>query len=138
MTTYLTPDPTRRTPVRFPGPVAELAGHLYRPPVATADERTPAVALCGPISSVKEQTLPHYAERLADAGYTGLIFDPTGFGESDGTPRGRYDPHRVIDDYAAAVNQRSAGPTSTRAGSGSSGCAWAAATRSHLVPGTSG
>ena len=105
MTTYLTSDPTRRTPVRFPGPVAELAGHLYRPPAATADERTPAVALCGPISSVKEQTLPHYAERLADAGYTALTFDPTGFGESDGTPRGRYDPHRVIDDYAAAVNQ---------------------------------
>ena len=37
-------------------------------------------------------------------GYTALTFDPTGFGESDGTPRGRYDPHRVIDDYSAAVN----------------------------------
>ena len=104
MTTYLTIDPARRTPVRFPGPVAELAGHLYRPPTADSDQRTPAVALCGPISSVKEQTLPHYAQRLADAGYTALTFDPTGFGESDGSPRGRYDPYRVVDDYAAAVN----------------------------------
>ena len=35
-------------------------------------QRTPAVALCGPVSSVKEQTVPHYAQRLADAGYTAL------------------------------------------------------------------
>ncbi len=103
MTTYLTSDPALRTPVRFPGPAAELAGHLYRPPAAAPDARTPAVALCGPISSVKEQTLPHYAERLADAGYTALTFDPSGFGESAGEPRARYDPYRVIDDYAAAV-----------------------------------
>lgn len=110
MTTYLTADPARRTPVRFPGPVAELAGHLYRPPTAAPDARTPAVALCGPISSVKEQTLPHYAARLADAGYTALTFDPAGFGESGGTPRARYDPHRVIDDYAAAVNHLASRP----------------------------
>jgi fermentation-respiration switch protein FrsA (DUF1100 family) len=43
--------------------------------------------MCGPISSVKEQTLPHYAERFADAGYTVLAFDPIGFGESEGEPR---------------------------------------------------
>jgi predicted alpha/beta hydrolase len=43
-------------------------------------EPTPVMALCGPISSVKEQTVPHYAERLADAGYTALTFDPRGFG----------------------------------------------------------
>jgi fermentation-respiration switch protein FrsA (DUF1100 family) len=104
VTTYLPIDPSRRTSVRFPGPVAELAGHLYRPPTADPDQPTPAVALCGPISSVKEQTLPHYAQRLADAGYTALTFDPAGFGDSAGTPRGRYDPYRVIDDYAAAVN----------------------------------
>lgn len=61
MTTYLTSDPARHAPVRFSGPAAELAGHLYRPPAAAPDARTPAVALCGPISSVKEQTLPHYA-----------------------------------------------------------------------------
>jgi fermentation-respiration switch protein FrsA (DUF1100 family) len=77
---------------------------------ASQGERTPAVALCGPISSVKEQTLPHYAERLADAGYTALSFDPTGFGESPGEPRARYDPYRVIDDYAAAVQHLMARP----------------------------
>ena len=33
-----------------------------------------------------------------------MTFDPVGFGESAGEPRGRYDPYAVIDDYAAAVN----------------------------------
>jgi fermentation-respiration switch protein FrsA (DUF1100 family) len=100
----LSASPDRRVPVRLRSGDCELAGHLYRPPSATDSERTPAVALCGPISSVKEQTLPHYAERLADAGYTALTFDPRNFGESDGEPRFRYDPNVVIEDYANAVN----------------------------------
>jgi dipeptidyl aminopeptidase/acylaminoacyl peptidase len=69
-------DPARRSPVSFRSGDLTLAGHLYRPPHAGDSERTPAVALCGPISSVKEQTLPHYANRLAEAGYTALTFDP--------------------------------------------------------------
>lgn len=104
MATYLHADPRRRTNVRFPGPEGELSGHLYRPPSLAADQRTPGVAMCGPISSVKEQTLPHYAERFADAGYTALTFDPTSFGESTGEPRARYRPARVIDDFAYAVD----------------------------------
>jgi uncharacterized protein len=100
----LTADPARRTPVRFHSDGVSLAGHVYRPPGLGEAERTPAVALCGPISSVKEQTLPHYAERLADAGYTALTFDPRGFGESEGEPRFHYDPNLVIADYANAVS----------------------------------
>jgi uncharacterized protein len=104
MTDYLRADPQRRTDVQFPSAGEELAGHLYRPPQAQPGEPTPAVALCGPISSVKEQTLPHYAERLADAGYTALTFDPRGFGGSGGEPRARYDPYEVIEDYHSAVS----------------------------------
>ena len=59
--------------------------------------------MCGPISSVKEQTLPHYAERLADAGYTVLTFDSRSFGESEGQPRQHYDPNQMIADYGNAV-----------------------------------
>jgi fermentation-respiration switch protein FrsA (DUF1100 family) len=102
--TFLKPDPTRRQAVTFPSDGVQLAAHLYRPPAAAPDERTAAVALCGPISSVKEQTLPHYAERLADAGYSALTFDPRGFGESVGEPRFRYDPNAVIEDYHNAVS----------------------------------
>jgi uncharacterized protein len=97
-------DPARRSPVRFASAGATLAGHLYRPPGLRDSERTPAVALCGPFSSVKEQTLPHYAERLANAGYTALTFDPRSFGESEGEPRYHYDPNLVIEDYANAVS----------------------------------
>jgi fermentation-respiration switch protein FrsA (DUF1100 family) len=97
-------DPARRSRVTFRSGDLTLAGHLYRPPGLDAGERTPAVALCGPISSVKEQTLPHYAERLADAGYTALTFDPGNLGESEGEPRAHYDPNLVIEDYANAVS----------------------------------
>ena len=96
-------DPRKRQPVRFRSKGELLAGHLYRPPGAGTKERTPGLVMCGPISSVKEQTLPHYAERFAAAGYTTLTFDPRSFGESEGQPRAHYDPNRVIEDYANAV-----------------------------------
>ena len=65
-------DPSRRQDVRFDSDGLSLAGHLYRPPGAGSADRTAAIAMCGPSSSVKEQTLPHYAERFSDAGYTVL------------------------------------------------------------------
>ena len=102
--TFLQADPQRRVDVRFASAGEQLAGHLYRPPDAKEGEPTAGVALCGPISSVKEQTLPHYAERLADAGYTALTFDPRGFGGSGGKPRARYNPYEVIEDFHSAVS----------------------------------
>jgi dienelactone hydrolase len=98
----LVADPARRDPVSFEASGNRLAGHLYRPPGADPGHATPGIVMCGPISSVKEQTLPHYGERFADAGYTVLAFDPSGFGESEGEPRFHYDPWRVISDYVDA------------------------------------
>lgn len=100
----LVADPGRRRLVRFPSDGLSLAGHLYRPPGAEAMRRTPAIVMCGPASSVKEQTLPHYAERFADDGYTVLTFDPRTFGESEGEPRCYYDPAQIIADYSNAVS----------------------------------
>jgi uncharacterized protein len=97
-------DPTRRAPVRFQSAGLNLAGHLYRPPDAPAVKITPGIVMVGPISSVKEQTLPHYAERFSDAGCTVLTFDSRSFGESEGTPRYHYDPNQIIDDYSNAVS----------------------------------
>ncbi|SDQ82266.1 alpha/beta hydrolase [Thermostaphylospora chromogena] len=94
-------DPGRREPVEFTGNGVRLAGHLYRPP---AGGITPGIVMMGPISSVKEQTVPHYAERLADAGYTVLTFDPRTFGESEGTPRAHHDPVWIVEDIIAAVD----------------------------------
>jgi dipeptidyl aminopeptidase/acylaminoacyl peptidase len=92
----LTADPQRRSPVRFKSAGLTLAGHLYRPTRGAA--RAPAIVMVGPISSVKEQTVPHYAERFADAGYSVLTFDSRSFGESEGVPRFHYDPNEVIED----------------------------------------
>lgn len=97
-------DPSRRTDVAFTSNGRRLAGHLYSPPAAGDNTPTPAVVMCGPFSSVKEQTVPHYAERLADAGYTVLTFDPSFLGASEGEPRSHYDPNIVIDDFVNAVS----------------------------------
>jgi uncharacterized protein len=101
-TNLLVADPVRRERVAFDASGNRLAGHLYRPPGADPGQATPGIVMCGPISSVKEQTLPHYAERFADAGYTVLAFDPSGFGDSEGEPRFHYDPWQVISDYVDA------------------------------------
>ena len=98
----LVADPDRRTATDFVSDGRRLAAHLYRPPQAAPGQPTPGIVMCGPVSSVKEQTLPHYAERFADAGYTVLTFDPRGFGESEGEPRFHYDPWLVIADYVNA------------------------------------
>jgi fermentation-respiration switch protein FrsA (DUF1100 family) len=100
----LVADPARRAPVRFISEGLTLAGHLYRPPRASEGTSTPGIVMCGPASSVKEQTLPHYAQRFADAGYTVLTFDSRTYGESEGQPRCYYDPAQIIDDYANAVS----------------------------------
>ena len=100
----LVADPSRRAPLVFDASGNRLAGHLYRPAGADPGQATPGIVMCGPISSVKEQTLPHYAERFADAGYSVLTFDPSRFGESEGEPRFHYDPWRVISDYVDAAD----------------------------------
>jgi len=99
----LVADPTRRMPISFDSDGLRLAAHVYRPPDAEPGTVTPAIVMAGPVSSVKEQTLPHYAERFAAAGYTVVTFDPRGFGESEGEPRFHYDPWLIIADYVNAA-----------------------------------
>jgi fermentation-respiration switch protein FrsA (DUF1100 family) len=99
----LAADPDRREPTTFLSDGVRLSAHLYRPPEAEPGKPTPGIVMCGPVSSVKEQTLPHYAERFANAGHTVLTFDPRGFGESDGEPRFHYDPWLVVADYVNAA-----------------------------------
>jgi hypothetical protein len=108
---YLPTDPSlllkadlkRRVQVNFRSNGLTLAGHVYRPPGFASDRRTPGIVMCGPFSSVKEQTLPHYAERFARAGYSVLTFDPRSYGESEGEPRAHHDPTRITEDYVSAA-----------------------------------
>src|SRR5436190_505144 len=56
-----------RKDVSFVSDGLTLAGHLYRPPGLEDDVQTPALVMAGPMTSVKEETLPHYAAPLAEA-----------------------------------------------------------------------
>jgi uncharacterized protein len=97
-------DPGVRERVRFSSDGLELAGHLYRPAAAAPDERTAALVMAGPMTSVKEETVPHYAAPLAEAGYTVLTFDNRNFGESEGEPRQHLDTAEQVEDLKNAVS----------------------------------
>ncbi|MFE3193993.1 alpha/beta hydrolase [Nocardia sp. NPDC059240] len=78
-----------------------LVGRLYS--AAFSNGPTPAVAIIGPETFVKEQAPVQYARRLADNGFTTLIFDPRYRGESGGEPRCVEDPVAKVADLRAAV-----------------------------------
>lgn len=97
-------DASRREEVRFStarGIV--LAGHLYRARLGS-EIRGPALVMSGPITSVKEETLPHYAAALQDVGYTVLTFDHRNFGESGGEPRQHIDTFEQVEDLRNAIS----------------------------------
>lgn len=97
----LKPDLSKAKAVTFPAiDGTTIAAHVYTP---DSDGPHPAVAICGPISAVKEQVSSIYAERLAAAGYLAVTFDPRRFGESEGTPRSFYDPADVVSDFHSTV-----------------------------------
>jgi uncharacterized protein len=81
-----------------------LAGHLYRPPGVAEGTRTPALAMAGPMTSVKEETLPHYAAPLAAAGFTVLAFDNRNFGASEGPRPQHLDTYEQVEDLKNAIS----------------------------------
>jgi fermentation-respiration switch protein FrsA (DUF1100 family) len=97
-------DSARRQPVSFQSAGARLAGHLYSARGSRAGTRNAALAMAGPMTSVKEETLPHYAETLQDAGFTVLTFDNRNFGESEGEPRQHLDTYEQVEDLKNAVS----------------------------------
>lgn len=81
----------------------KIAGILFRPKGTPSDTKLPAIVVCGPMASIKEQTQSKYASKLAALGYTTLVFDFTTFGESEGEPRRYENPDRKASDIKAAV-----------------------------------
>jgi fermentation-respiration switch protein FrsA (DUF1100 family) len=97
-------DPGVREEVAFGSAGWRLAGHLYRPPGVPAGQPTPALAMAGPMTSVKEETLPHYAAPLARAGFTVLTFDSRNFGASAGPRPHHLDTYEQVEDLKNAVS----------------------------------
>ncbi len=79
-----------------------LAADLYRP--LNASGKLPAIAVCGPFGSVKEQCSGLYAQTLAERGFLTIAFDPSFTGESGGTPRYVASPDINTEDFCAAVD----------------------------------
>lgn len=77
-----------------------LVGHLHVP---TGDGPHPAVAVAGPMTSVKEQVTGVYAAALAERGIAALAFDHRGYGQSGGAPRQYEHAGRKIEDLGAAL-----------------------------------
>jgi uncharacterized protein len=86
--------------VQFSSAGETLVGDLYRPDGA---ERSPAVAIIGPMTYQKEQAPTQYARRLADAGYAALAYDSRYRGESGGAPRCWENPAHKLEDLKAAL-----------------------------------
>lgn len=77
-----------------------VVGHLHLP---AGHGRFPAVAVLGPMTSVKEQSAGVYAQALALRGIAALAYDPRHFGESSGQPRQYEHPPHKIEEAIAAV-----------------------------------
>ena len=88
--------------VHFYSEGARLAGILYLPEGAGAENKKAGIVLCHGFTGIKEFVLPEYAEAFAQAGFAALTFDYRGFGESDGQ-RGRLIWHEQAADIMNAV-----------------------------------
>jgi fermentation-respiration switch protein FrsA (DUF1100 family) len=93
-------------PFAFFTPSGCLAARVFR----DVDDLTtprPTVVVTGSWLTVKEQMPDRYAAALADAGYTAITFDFTGFGASAGQPRQAELPERKMADINAVIGAAS-------------------------------
>ncbi len=79
-----------------------LAADMYVPKVSA--DKLPAIAVCGPFGSVKEQAAGLYAQTMAERGFLTISFDPSYIGESGGEPRYVVSPDINTEDFSAAVD----------------------------------
>ena len=81
-------------------------GTVLRGWVHTAGDRSaasgPGIVMAHGFGGVKEQ-IAHYADLFAESGFSVLLYDHRGFGESDGVPRQEVDPYRQIADWRDAI-----------------------------------
>jgi uncharacterized protein len=90
------------SPVAFESGGERVVGRLF----SAAFGRTPGpgIVILGPMTFQKEQAPTLYAQRLAQLGFTTLIFDPRYRGESGGEPRCLEDPLAKVADARAAAD----------------------------------
>ncbi|WP_084638203.1 alpha/beta hydrolase [Gordonia shandongensis] len=84
----------------FSGP-HRIAAVVYTPR-ANAETTRPGVVVCNGMRGIKEWIVPRFGEYFAAAGYTAVVFDHRGLGESGGEP-GSVLPQGQVEDVRNAV-----------------------------------
>lgn len=90
-----------RSELTFDSGGVDCAAYLYR--AAATAGRTPCVIMAHGFTSTRDDGLPAYAQRFAEAGLAVLLFDYRYVGASGGEPRQLIDVGRQQEDYHAAV-----------------------------------
>jgi len=90
-----------RIDTTFPSGGEQCAVYVYRPQAAEGD--LPVVVMAHGFSATRDDRLPAYAERFADAGMVVVLFDYRFFGASSGEPRQLLDIRKQHEDFEAAI-----------------------------------
>lgn len=90
--------------VSFRNKAVEIAGHLHLPENFSEDKKYPALVGIHPAGGVKEQTIGHYAKRLAEHGFVTVVYDSSYQGASGGEPRLLEDPTTRVEDARCAAD----------------------------------
>ena len=91
-----------RSDLEFPSGQESCAAWVYRPGAARS-RPGPCVVMGHGFSLTRHDGLPAYAERLAAAGATILVFDHRHLGDSPGEPRQRFRKPAQREDWRSAV-----------------------------------
>lgn len=94
-----------RTELTFDSGGVDCAAYLYRPTSWQGEETraVPCLVMAHGLTATRDDGLPAYAQRFAEAGLAVLLFDYRYFGASGGEPRQLVDVGRQHEDYHAAV-----------------------------------
>jgi fermentation-respiration switch protein FrsA (DUF1100 family) len=96
--------PPRVERVEFVVGGERLVGDLFLADGVSADNPGPAVVVTGAWMTVRQQMAATYARELAARGYSALVFDYRGWGESSGVRRQFEDPAAKVADTRAAID----------------------------------
>jgi dienelactone hydrolase len=91
-----------RSDLEFPSGKGSCAGWLYRPEAAST-RPGPCVVMAHGFSLTRHDGLPAFAEQLAGAGATVLVFDHRHLGDSPGEPRQHFSKRAQREDWRSAV-----------------------------------
>jgi pimeloyl-ACP methyl ester carboxylesterase len=95
----------QRREVQIPSQGKKLAASLYEPDLLGQQGKVlrPAIVMAHGLSLTRDCGLQRYAESFAAAGFTVLVFDYRGFGDSEGDVRELVSVKMQVEDYRSAL-----------------------------------